>query len=122
MDYPVDTLTSVKVGIDPTDADETLTSQPDCVDFTGQRVINREGIWPRGVKNLYATYVGLAYLPEIAKQALYEGVAFMYRRRGIEHVSSRTIGEFGSIEAAALFSKLPAWRMAKKILRIPAVV
>lgn len=120
--YPVGTLTSVKIGIDATAPDETLTTIPDDIDSNGRQVLRRGGVWPAGRKNVYLTYTSADYKPEVAKQALYEGVAFLYRRRGKEHVSSTTLGELGSMEAASRFDFLPAWMRCKRALRVPVVV
>lgn len=120
--FPIATLTSVKTGIDSSAPDETLDSIPDEVDSDGRRVIRRGGCWQLGLKNIYLTYATDGYAPRVAKQALLEGSAFLYRRRGKEHVSSQTIGEMGSIEAAARFDFLPAWTRAKTTLRVPVIV
>lgn len=122
---PIATMTSVKIGEDETAPDDTLDSFPDELDFeVGKRFVLRRGgdVWPRGRRNLYVTYVSQSYAPLVAKQAFYEGVAFLYRRRGKEHVSSATVGELGQLEAAARFDLLPAWGRAAKQLRVPVIV
>lgn len=121
-DYPISTLTSVKVGIDVASPDETLTTIPDEISFSGSRVIRRGGVWPLGLKNLFVSYTSADYKPAVAKQAFFEGIAFLYRRRGKEHVASQTVGELGSLEAAARFDLLPAWKRAVSQLRVPVVV
>ncbi len=130
-DHPIKTLTSVKVGIDASSPDTEYTSQPDDVDFHGARIMLRGGIgatepyygvFPVGLKNVYITYTGEAYAPAVAKQAVLEGVAFLYRRRGHEHLVSESVGEMGSLQSAARFDFLPAWKRAVATLRVPVIV
>lgn len=122
VDRPVDTLTKATVGDDASDPDETLDSVPDDIQADGRydrRILRRDGgVWPVGRANVHVTYDYAAYQPEIAKQALIEGTAYLLRRRGAEHAASRTVGEFGATEYAALFRKLPTWNRAVSLLRV----
>lgn len=129
-DHPIDTLTSVKIGIDPDNPDSEYTAQPTDIDFTGSRVLLRGGVgagetyydvFPRGRKNVYISYTSLAYAPSIAQQAVFEAVAFLYRRRGHEHVTATSVGELGSLQPAARFDFLPAWTRCVAQLRVPMI-
>lgn len=121
VDRPISSLTEVKVGDDPNDADETLDTIPDDIQADGRvdrKLLRRDGgVWPRGTANIHVTYDYDSYQPTVAEQALLEGAAFLLRRRGKEHASSTTVGEFGSTQYAALFERLPAWERAVGQLR-----
>lgn len=125
VERPVDTLTSIKIGFDPNDPDETLDTVPDDIQAVKPRGSSRAdkvarrdgGVFPRGTANLHVTYDHDAYKPAAAKAALLEGAAYILRRRGSEHAASRTVGEFGSTQYAALFDNLPMWRRALALKR-----
>jgi len=124
VDRPVGTLTSVKVGFDPADPDFTLDQVPDEIQVVGDnadKVMRRDGgVFPAGDGNLHATYDHQAFPTggelEVAKRAVVEGATFIVRRRGSEHAASTSIGQFGSTQFAALWSKLPFWRKAVRQL------
>lgn len=107
----VASITTVKVGHDSADPDTTLTS--DDVVFDGQRIVRIDGgVFPFGTANVHVTYEAADNLPEIAKMAVLEGAAFLWRRRGREHVTSETVGEFGAISVSAQLRRQPAWSAA----------
>lgn len=120
VERPISSLTSVKIGFDPDDPDVTLSDTPDevqAISFTPggrkTKVKRRDGgVFPTGVHNVYVTYDYAAYTPEVAQAAVLEGAAYLLRRRGSEHAASRSVGEFGSTEYAALFDNLPTWQKA----------
>lgn len=122
-DRPIDTLTSIKIGHDPNDPSTTLTDVPGEIQAVSDHKIRRRdnGVFPPGEANVHITYDHQAFLPEVGKQALVEGAAFLLRRRGDEHAASTTIGQMGSTQFAALFSKLPAWKNAVHLLKRRAV-
>lgn len=120
LDRPVTSLTEVLVGYDPNDPDETLDTFPDDVQVDGThtfRIVRRDGgVFPSGSANIHVTYDHDAYTPEVAKQAVLEAAAYLYRRRGKEHQAGASVGEFGSMQLVALFSKLPMWTRATNVL------
>jgi hypothetical protein len=93
LDYPIDTITSIGVGLDVSAPDETLTpgSATSVVWVAGSREIMRTdgGYWgrssPRWVKVVYNT---LAHQPDDAKLAVMRRVARIYNERGKEGFSS----------------------------------
>lgn len=123
VDRPVDTLTEIKIGFDPADPDETLDEIPDDIQSVGNRKVMRRdgGVFPEGEGNLHVTYDAGAYTPGIARRAVLTAAAYFYRRRGREHVSGESVGEFGSVQMAALFGKVPEWNEAVESLRIRKV-
>ena len=125
LEHPIDSLTEALIGYDPNDPDETLDEIPDEIQADGAqsfRMLRRDGgVFPSGKANIHVTYDHLEYKPEIAKQAVLEASAYLYRRRGKEHQAGTSVGEFGSMQLVALFSKLPAWQRATDVLRVPRV-
>jgi hypothetical protein len=119
LDYPVSTLTSVKLGYDSTNPDETL-------DVTNKLVINsssdsrrlsrtdggRFGI-PGSSRYVTVVYDYGADLPESAKLAIKSVCATAYRRRGSEEVKSETTGNFYSVTMIDQVAQAdPFWQMA----------
>jgi hypothetical protein len=116
LDYPITTLTSITLGYDHTDPDETLTVA-DLLYASGTRRIVRQDGWfgpfeaPRYVK---VTYDAAADLPADAKLAVLREAARRYRARGSEEVKSETMGPYSVTYATASTgtSGDPEWRAA----------
>lgn len=100
LDYPIATLTSVKLGHDSSDPVETLTtSDPDTLTFaTGSRRLVRTdgGVFGRQGQARYVTvvYTTQADLPEEAKLAIKRVVAQVYRQRGAEDVTQEQLSGY----------------------------
>lgn len=121
LHYPIATLTSIKLGIDPSDPDETLDiTDANVLDqrHAGQRkLIRRDGVFgPRGLpRYVQVVYTSADDLPVSAGQAVLEMVGALYRRRGSEGVTAERTGgysiEFGATgDMLALADVLPSWR------------
>lgn len=110
LERPVGTLTNVKIGLDATSPDETLTPAPRTVIAQGRRLSRQDGgIFPWGVANVQVTYDAAAQLDLDAKQAVLDGVALVYRGRGSEDATTENVGAFGHGLRQA-FDQLPSWR------------
>lgn len=102
LDYPIVTLTSVKLGYDPASPDETLTiSDKNVLVYgTGARRITRTdgGQFGRAGQPRYVqiVYDHAGDLPESAKLAIKSVASSAYRRRGSEELQSETVGNFYS--------------------------
>jgi len=119
VDRPVQSWTSVKIGTDPSNPDETVTDQSAII-ADGRRLMRRDGkVFTLGVMNVRVTYTAASNLPELAKLAVLEAGAYMYRRRGKEHVRSMAQGEFGNFSLMAELDKLPIWSKAVATLSVP---
>jgi hypothetical protein len=96
LDYGITTLTSVTLGYDHSDPDETLTVA-DLIYAAGSRRIVRLNGWfgpfdaPRYVK---ITYDAAADLPTDVKLAVLDEATRRYRTRGSEEVKSETMGPY----------------------------
>lgn len=119
LDYPVATLTSIKLGNDPAVPDETLTIADKNVivySATSRRVTRTDGgTFGRAGQPRYiqVVYDFGAELPAGAKLAIKSVAALAYRRRGSEEVKSETVGAFYSrtmIDEIATAE--PFWRAA----------
>lgn len=116
-DYPIATLTSLLIGGDPTNPDETLAvTDPTVIRFgVGTNRIDRvdgemlgEYGDPRVVQ---ITYTPQDDLPEDAKLAVKRVVALIYGQRGSEDVVSE--GDSGYAHALAKYAAdLPDWQAA----------
>lgn len=115
--YPIADLTTIKLGADSADPDETL--DPDDLDIVrwavGSRRIVRVdgGCWgtkcdPRIV---HITYDAQADLPSNCKLALKRVGALVYRQLGAEDAKSDSIAGF-SRELKGLAAEDPIWHMA----------
>lgn len=109
---------TVKIGQLVADPDEELSSADDELRVDGRRLIRVDGgVFCGGVRNVFVTYTAEDYLPTVARAAVLECAAFLYHRIGKEHITSETIGEFGSIAVSARHDRQPAWRQAVQELR-----
>lgn len=90
LDYPIGSLTTVTLGLDPLEPEETLAVDNVAVMVweSGRReLVRTDGrgwgcyAWPRYV---HVTYDAQAFLPAIGKAALMRAVAQLYRNRGSE--------------------------------------
>lgn len=122
---PVDSGQDVTVKVssiaDTTNPDQTIPAADIQVDARNNRRIIRvqNGVFPRGNYNLFVSYTPLANLPSRAKQAMQEAGAFLVNRKGKEHESGASVGEFGNIALLeAELNKLPAWRNAVSTLAV----
>jgi hypothetical protein len=102
LDYPIVTLTSVKLGYDASVPDETLTiaDKNVLVYAAGERRLMRTdgGRFGRAGQPRYVqvVYDFGADLPDSANLAIKSVVATAYRRRGSEAEKSETLGSFYS--------------------------
>ena len=119
LNYPVTSLTSVKLGFDPSNPDETL-------DVTNKLVIN----WASGERRIsrvdggrfgwagMSRYVQVVYdygsdLPDAAKLGIKSVAATAYRRRGSEDVKQEMVGNFYSRTLVDQITQTdPFWQMA----------
>ena len=117
LDYPISTVTSISLGFDSSNFDDTLApADPDIVVWgAGSRKIERVdgGIFGRLNKPRYLTivYDFQADLPEEAQLAIKRVVSQVYRQRGSEDATREQIGSY-----IRTISKLvkddPLWRRA----------
>lgn len=100
LDYPIATLTSVKIGRNPATPDETVTvGDVDvlAVDVGARRVVRVDGgefgelDAPRVV---HVTYDTADDLPADAQLAVLRVIAQVYRQRGSEDASSETVSGY----------------------------
>ncbi len=117
LDYPISTVTSISLGFDSTDFDETLTpSDADEVVWgAGSRRIMRVdgGIFGRVAQPRYLTivYDAQADLPEEAQLAIKRVTAQVYRQRGSEDADREQIGSYIR-DLSNLVDADPLWRRA----------
>jgi hypothetical protein len=102
LDYPVTNLTSVKIGFDPANPDETLNvSDKQVINWaTTSRRISRVDGGRFGIEG-QSRVVQVVYdygsdLPDSAKLGIKSVCAVAYRRRGSEEVKSESVGAFYS--------------------------
>jgi hypothetical protein len=119
LNRPASSVTSVKIGQDVSSPDDTLVVSDLVVDTESQRLIYlKGGTFTFGVRNVFVTYVAADNLPMIARAAVLEATAYLYHRRGKEHVTAESIGEFGTMNMLnAKLDFLPIWRKAVTKLR-----
>lgn len=119
LDYPVATLTSVKIGTDPNAPDETLdVSDVDVIKVDARspnRLVRTDGgtfgaLGDRLV--VQVTYNAAENLPTDARAAVLLMAVALYASKGNEGLKSERLGgygvEYGLIDGA----QLPAWRAA----------
>lgn len=117
LDYPISAITSISLGFDSSDFDETLTpSDPDKVVWgVGSRRIMRVdgGIFGRTAQPRYLTivYDHQADLPEEVQLAIKRVVAQIYRQRGSEDATREQIGPYVR-NLSDLVTTDPLWRRA----------
>jgi len=119
LDYPLAALTSIKLGVDPSLPVETLAvADLDVLSaVVGLRqVFRRDGVFgPAGKRR----YVQVVYdhgedLPNTGGQAVLEMTAALWRRKGLEGVTSERLGgyavTFAGGDGEDLAESLPVWR------------
>lgn len=99
LDYPIDSITSITLGLDVNDPDEEL--DPDDVQVVvwgeGKRKLQRvDGctFGPCYPRYVHIEYEAQADLPAVAKLAVQSVTAMLYRRRGSEDAKSESLGDF----------------------------
>lgn len=115
LNYPVETLTTVLIGTDSGDPDETL--DVDDVDVlqwlpNTRRLVRADGglfgeRWQANV--VHVTYNTAADLPADARTEITRAVAALFRRRGSEGSSAERIGPYSTDFSSAYDS---GWRSA----------
>lgn len=115
LDYGITTLTSITLGFDHSEPDETLLVGDLIYSTNARRIVRLDGVFgcfgaPRYVK---VTYDAAADLPADAADAIYQAAAAEYRRRGGEGVKSETMGPYSvSYFDAQTTTITDVWRTA----------
>lgn len=111
---PPNTLDAgVKFGQDSTDPVSTIAASEFIVDGDKRRIIYQSGVFPQGIRNVFVSYTALENLPTVTRLAILEFSAFLFQRRGLEHVTGTSFPDAGSISTvAARVRFLPAWGQA----------
>lgn len=119
LDYPVATLTSVKIGVDPADPDETLDVSDADVVRVDPRFPNRlirtdgEAFGQAGVPLMVqVTYDTADDLPLDAKQAVLLYAAALAANKGNEGIKSESLGGYSVAYGLVDGSKIPVWQSA----------
>jgi len=113
LDYAISTLTSVVLGYDPAEPDETLVVADLLYAAGSRRLVRTDGVFggfgaPRYV---HVTYAAQADLPTDAAMAVLRVATAIYRQRGSEGVFSESVG--GQFQQLAKLPKDdPVWEMA----------
>jgi hypothetical protein len=130
LDYPIAALTSITLGYDPADPDETLdvANKKVLVFGVGERRISRVDCGTFGrFADIARRYVQIVYdhqgdLPETGKLAIKSVVATVYARRGTETMRSETIGNFYTRTLASAVQDVvlqdPYWRIGVNASRL----
>lgn len=107
LNYVPSAITSIKLGRDSSDPDETLdSSDVDVLVWTAsasRKLVRTDGgVWRETdeAKCIQVVYAGVADLPEAPQLAIKRLVAALYRQRGAEDVSSESVGAFYSRQLA----------------------
>lgn len=126
LDYPITTVTSVKLGYDPGTPDETLDPADKSVLIWGagaERLTRVDG----GVFGTLdkARYVEVVYttadlFPAPARLAVLRGVATAYRQRGSEDARAERIGGY-STDLAKLLDDQPDWQAGVAACWVPRI-
>lgn len=117
LDYPISDVTSISIGFDSSDFEDTLDpDDPDIVVWgAGSRKIERVdgGVFGRLGKPRYLTivYDFQADLPEEAQLAIKRVVGQIYRQRGSEDADREQIGSYIR-KLSNLVDTDPLWRRA----------
>ncbi len=111
---PVTVDAAIKVGEVLASPDSTIPAADIIVDQVRRRITYQGNrLFKRGTRNIFVSYTSAENLPATDKAAVLEATAFVYNRRGVEHLRSQSIGDLGN---AALISSnlefLPLWRAA----------
>ncbi len=86
-----------------------------------RRITSHTIAFPRRVDNIKVTYVAQEDTPELAKQAVRELVANMYRRRGSEDARSEHIGSFEHVLIRDIERESIIWQYAVQLLHNPTI-
>jgi hypothetical protein len=86
-----------------------------------RRIVSHTTPFPNRKDNIKITYVAQADQPEIAKQAVRELVANIYRRRGSEDARSEHIGSFEHVLIRDISKETIIWQFAVNLLHIPRI-
>lgn len=103
LDYPVTSLTSVKLGYDSSAPDETLdVSNKLIVNWAAgsRRIARVDGGrfgYPGQSRYVTVVYNNAADIPDSARLGIKSVAAKAYRRKGSEEVKSETVGNFYSV-------------------------
>ncbi len=116
---PTALTAAVKIGQDSSDADTTIDTGDIIVDQANNRIIREGGlVFPRGRRNIFVSYTPAANVPHLAKMAVIQGTAYIYRTRGREHIKGASINEFGSLDMfGTSLAKQTFWQEAVAELR-----
>lgn len=118
LDYPISTITSIKLGFDPTDPVETLdVADPLIVTFAvASRKVSRTDGGRFGVlgnpRYVQVVYAHQDELPEEAKMAVKSVAAIAYRRRGSEDSVEEAVGGFSRTLLEDIAESDPFWQRA----------
>lgn len=85
-----------------------------------RRITLRSLRFPCGMDNILISYTAQADQPELAKQAVREATAVVYRRRGSEDARSEQIGTFQHVLMRNLDESM-TWKKAVDILHVPSL-
>lgn len=129
---PASAITSIEISTtsDPASIDDTIPTTDVRIDpVRPQRLVRHQnGVFPRGLYNLFVTYAAADNLPGFAVVAVMEAAALLHRIRGVEHTRSSSLGELGSevmvIDDSAIrrLWSLPMWRAAVEQLGKPRLL
>lgn len=86
-----------------------------------RRIVSHTAPFPTRKDNILITYVALDNQPEIAKQAIRELVAIVYRRRGSEDARSEHIGSFEHVLLKDVSKETLIYQFAVSMLHIPTL-
>ena len=116
---PVTVDAAIKVGQILASPDATIPAADIIVDQAEMRLIYKgAAIFTEGIRNIFVTWTAADNLPSLAKAAILEATAFIYHRRGGEHVRGRSEGELGSIQLiSSQLRFLPIWQKARGSLK-----
>lgn len=111
---PTALTAAVKVGQDSSDPDSTIPTTDIVVDQANNRIIYKDGrVFRRGRRNIFVSYTATENLPRLAKDAVRQAVAFIYRSRGREHIRGASLNELGTIDQfGVMLDRLPIWQKA----------
>ena len=125
LDYPIATVTTIELGRDSANRDDTLdpTDVDEVIWVAGERRITRTdgGKWGkyRNPKYVNVTYNAQADLPPAAKRAVISQVAARWRQRGVEGVAVKKLLDSS---ASMLYEPTPEWLRAVNDLKRYALV
>lgn len=118
LDYPVSTVTSVKLGYDPADPVETLdVTDTEILTFAvgSRRLARTDGGrfgWAGQPRYVQVVYTHQNELPEDAQLAVKSVVAIAYRRRGAEETTREAVGGYNRDMVQDVTASDPFWARA----------